>query len=125
MLKRLFTSSFLALALAMAVVVAAVAPLQGCAALGVQSPQTFNDKVYAAALTVDSLQKNASTLLKAGKISATDAENVLKATDVATEGIKVARSYASTAPTTANSRLDAAVVGLTALTAYLNAQGSK
>jgi hypothetical protein len=104
---------------------AVLAFVVGCAQLGVTAPQSFNEKAYAAALSIDSIQKNADALLKAGKISATDAENVLKATDVATEGIKVARSYASTAPTTANSRLDAAVMGLTALTTYLNAQGGK
>ncbi len=103
----------------------ALTVLTACTALGIQSPQTFNDKAYAAALAVDSVQKNASALLKAGKISVADAENVLKATDVATEGIKVARTYAISAPTTANTRLDAAVAGLTALTAYLNTQGSK
>ncbi len=99
--------------------------MTGCAQLGVKAPETFNEKAYAAALTIDSVQKQTSTLLKAGKISAGDAENVLKAADVATEGIKVARTYVSTAPTTANSKLDAAVMGLSALTAYLNAQGAK
>ena len=96
----------------------------GCTALGIQQPQDFNQKAYAAALAVDSVQKNASLLLKAGKITPADAANALKAADVATEGIRVARAYAISAPTTANSRLDAAVAGLTALTAYLATQGS-
>jgi hypothetical protein len=103
----------------------ALALLTACAALGVTAPQTFNDKALAAALTIDTVQKNASTLLKAGKISPADAENVLKAADTATEGIKVARAYAATSPTAAATRLDAAVAGLTALTAYLATQGSK
>ena len=107
------------------ILLVAFAMLTGCAQLGVQAPKTFNEKAYAAALTIDSVQKQTSTLLKANKISPGDAENVLKAADVATEGIKVARTYATTAPTTANSKLDAAVAGLAALTAYLNAQGSK
>ena len=98
--------------------------LAACAQMGLTSTK-FEDKAYAAALTIDAIQRNASTLLNAGKITPDDARNVLKATDVAVEGIKVARTYAVTAPTTANSRLDAAVIGLTALTAYLNAQGAK
>lgn len=97
----------------------------GCAQLGITQPQTFNEKAYAAALTIDGVQKQAAVLLKAGKISVADAENVLKAADVATQSLAVARTYATSAPATANSKLDAAVAGLTALTAYLSTQGAK
>lgn len=101
-----------------------LALLTACAQMGLTSTK-FEDKAYAASLTIDAIQRNTSTLLNAGKITPADARNALQAADVAVEGIKVARTYAGTAPATANSRLDAAVIGLTALTAYLNSQGAK
>lgn len=102
-----------------------VALLAGCSTLGVQAPADFKTKAYAAVLTADGIVKTADTLLKAGKLSPADAENVVKSADTAVAGITVARSYENTAPTTANSKLDASVAALTLLTTYLNAQGAK
>lgn len=102
-----------------------VAILAGCGTLGVQAPADFKTKAYAAVLTTDGIVKTADTLLKAGKLSPADAENIVKAVDNARAGIIVARSYETTAPTTANSKLDAEVAALTILTTYLNEQGAK
>ena len=93
--------------------------LAACAQLGVQAPKTFNEKALAAAMAVETVQKQAAALLRAGKISAADAENVLKATDLATEGIKIARAYSAASPDAASSRLDAAVAALAVWTTYL------
>lgn len=102
-----------------------VAILAGCGTLGVQTPADFKTKAYAAVITADGIVKTADTLLKAGKLSPDDAENIVKSVDTAKAGIAVARSYQNTAPTTANSKLDASVAALTLLTAYLNEQGAK
>ena len=112
-------------AVALVLACAALSILTACTSLGVASPSTFNDKAYAATLTVEQVQKTAATLTRAGKISPADAENVLKSTDAAVAGITIARSYAKADPVAGAAKLDAAVAALTLVQTYLATQGTK
>ncbi len=93
--------------------------ITGCAALGIATPQTFNEKEAAAITTVTAIRSTATGLLTGGKITAADARNVQTQADTAREAIKVADSIHATDPAAAENRLDAVVVGLNALNAYL------
>lgn len=96
--------------------------LGACAQLGLSTPQTFDQKIYAAADTVKQIQVSATTLVRAGKISADDATTVLTATDAATAGIQVARGYAVTNAAQADTKLKAVLAALTLTQTYLAAQ---
>lgn len=93
--------------------------LSACAQLGLPSPETMNEKIAAAQGTVTQIRVTATQLLQAKKIAVNDAENVLKSTDAATEGIAVARTLSAQDPGAAQSKLTATVTVLTALQAYL------
>lgn len=97
----------------------------GCAALGVTSAKTIEDKILAAGTAVDQVQKAAATLVRAKKISAEDGENVLKVADAAVAGIVVARSYAKADPAAADAKLQAVLTSLTLIQTYLATQGAK
>lgn len=96
----------------------------GCAALGVPSPQTFNENLAVSIAANTSVRETATTLLQAKKISAADAENALKQTDVAREGLNVARSLSGTDLASAQGRLEATTAALKALQAYLATKGA-
>jgi hypothetical protein len=96
--------------------------LAACAALGVQSPRTFNERVAVAITTVTSARNTASTLLTAHKITQRDAENILEQTDNARAAIEIARQIEATDPSGADHRLTAILTGLNALTSYLEAR---
>lgn len=93
--------------------------LTACAALGVLSPQTFNEKEAAAISTVTGARSTAIALLTADKISAADARNIQTQADNAREAIAIASAIHATDPAAAENRLDAVIVGLNALNAYL------
>lgn len=99
--------------------------LQACAQLGLATPETFNQKAAVALGTVTQVRESATTLLAAKQITADDADNVLKATDVARTGIDTARKMQATDPTGANSKLDAIRTGLTAVATYLASRQQK
>lgn len=99
--------------------------LSACAALGVQSPQTFNEKAAVAISSVTVVRQTATALLQAHKISAPDAQNIQGQADNARAGIEVAIAINATDPGAAENRIGAILVGLNAITAYLTAkQGS-
>lgn len=104
----------------------ALALLTACAALGVESPTTFNQKLAVSVATVTEVRNTAATLLVAGKITAADAQNIQAQADVAREGLNVARSLAGTDVTAAGTRLEVTTAALRALQTYLIAkQGVK
>lgn len=102
-----------------ALAVLAVLALSACAALGVATPETFNEKEAAAISTVTGARSTAIALLTADKISATDARNIQTQCDNAREAITIASQIHATDPGAAENRLDAIIVGLNALNAYL------
>lgn len=90
-----------------------------CAQLGLPTPETMNEKIAAAQGSVTQVRTSATQLLQAGKISSSDATNVLTTTDAASEGIRVARVISEQNPAAAQSKLVATMTVLTALQAYL------
>lgn len=96
-----------------------VAFVVACAAVGLPTPDTMNERIAAAQGTVTQVRVSATQLLTAKQITVVDAENVLKSTDAAAEGIAVVRTIAASDPATANAKLTATVSVLTALQAYL------
>src|SRR5690242_15580566 len=50
--------------------------LSACQALGVATPQTFNEKLAAGYSTITAARDTAATLLTSGKLSVSDAQNV-------------------------------------------------
>lgn len=113
--------------------------LIGCAALGLPAANTFEQKALVAQATVTQVRASAAYLLNTRAISLNDAENALTVTDAATTGIAVARNLYSTAcppaaasappvactSLAADQRLTVATAALTALSAYLTAQGAQ
>jgi len=97
----------------------ACALLVACSSLGLPTPETFNEKVAAAQASVTQVRQTATQLLNTKKISVADAENVLKSTDAASEGIAVARAMSAQDPSAAQARLTLIVTALTAIQTYL------
>ena len=97
--------------------------LSACSALGVPTPQTFNEKEAAAISSVTAIRSTAASLLSSSKITAGDATNIQAQADNAREAIKVASSIHATDPGAADSRLSAIITGLNAISAYLATRG--
>lgn len=93
--------------------------LSGCAQFGIPTPETFNERLAAGYGLTTQVRTTATTLLDAKKISSSDAENVLATTDVARQGLDVARTISKTDMTAAEGKVSAIRTGLTALAAYL------
>jgi len=108
-LRRVFT----------ALVCVSGAALIACAQLGLPTPTTINEKIAAAQGSVTQVRTTAATLLRSNSISVADAENALKVTDAASEGIQVARTLSAQDPNAAQARLTMIVTTLTAVQAYL------
>lgn len=94
-----------------------------CQALGIATPQTFNERLAAGYVTVTGIRESTGTLLVAGKISAGDAQNVQGQADNARTGLDLARQIHATNPPAGDAKLDAVVTGLAALQAYLTQKG--
>lgn len=97
--------------------------LTACSALGVATPQTFNQKLAAGYVTVTGVRNTTATLLTANKITAADAGNVQQQADNARTGLDLARQIHATNPPAGDAKLDAVVTGLSALEAYLRTRG--
>lgn len=101
----------------------AVVLAAACASVGGVAPETNNQKIAAAQITITQLRGTAAALLNARKISSDDAANVLKQTDAAQEGILIARALASANDSTgAANRLQLITTGLAALQTYLSSK---
>jgi hypothetical protein len=88
----------------------------GCAALGLPTPQTFNEKLLAAYSGVTQAREAGDILLNAKKISSADAANVQKQCDNVREGLDLAASMKDS--TLATQKLTSSVAILTALQTY-------
>jgi hypothetical protein len=93
--------------------------LAGCAALGVPTPQSFNERVAAGYVSVTGVRTTAATLLNGQVISSSDAENVQKQAEVAREALDVARTLPAI---DAENKLTSALSILEAARAYLCAK---
>lgn len=93
--------------------------LAGCAQLGIPAPDSFNDRLALAYVTVAEVRSTTATLLTAKKISAEEAERVQESANVARQGLDVARVISKTDMTAAEGRVTAIRTTLQALTAYL------
>lgn len=93
--------------------------LAGCAALGLPTPATFNEKALAAYGTVQEIVKDGDTLLAAKKLSPDDAQNVLTQALNARNGIDIARSIYKSDSLAGTTKLTATITVLTALQSYL------
>lgn len=99
----------------------ALCVLAACAQVG---PRTFDTYVADVLQTADAAVSTTRTLLRAGKISVGDAENVLKAAETARDGVAVARVTAlQQGEAAGNSRLRLAADSLDQLNAYLATKG--
>lgn len=108
-----------------ALLLAAAFALGACAQLGLQTPETFNQKVAVAYVTVTQVRETATQLVANGTISADDALNVQTASNVARTGIDTARALHATDPAAGNAKLESIRVGLNAVVTYLNSRKKK
>lgn len=97
--------------------------LSACAALGVDPPQTFNEKAAAAQISVTAARSSALQLLEAGKITAADARNVQAVADAGNAAIDLARQLEKSDPTAAGAKLAYAVSIVSAVQTYLATKG--
>lgn len=97
--------------------------LTACAAIGIPTPKTFNERLAVSYASVTQVRATATTLLTSQKISADDAANVLNGTDAARAGLDIARGLSTTNATAAESKLTAIQAALAALNAYLVSRG--
>jgi hypothetical protein len=117
------------------IVTCMLAILAACTTLGVDAPQTFNQRAAApqtfnqraaaAQITVTAVRSQALTLLMADKISAADAKNVQASADAGNAAIDLALLTAAADPTGAGSKLTSAITILTGVQAYLASKGAK
>jgi outer membrane protein TolC len=103
----------------------ALAVLTACAALGLPTAQTFNEKLAVGYGTVTAVRNSATTLVMAGKITPDDAQNVQTQADTARAALDVARTaYRAGDTTGATTKLDTTATVLRALQAYLASKGA-
>jgi ribosomal protein L17 len=100
-----------------------LALVSACAQLGMESPQTLNQKIAVTVSSVTAVRQSATTLLQAKKITVADAENVQATADQVIAAAKVAQQMATTDPTGAATKLETARTVLNALSAYLATKG--
>lgn len=99
-----------------------VALLIGCTQLGLPTAQSFEEKLIAGYATVESLNKTATSLLNAKKITSADAQHILDQTRNAKAGLDVARAIHAIDPTGADSKITALRTALVALQSYLTSK---
>lgn len=93
--------------------------LSACAALGVPTPSSFNEREAAAISTATGTLSTARGLLSANKIAPKDAENAIKQADTFMEAITVAETLHATDPRAAEDKLAATIASLNSLRDYL------
>lgn len=93
-----------------------------CAALGVPTPQTFNERAAAGYTAVTTAVDDTRILLLAKKLTPDDAANVIKQTDNIVAGLDIARTLNKSDPLAAQTKLTATLAALSAVQAYLAAK---
>jgi uncharacterized cupredoxin-like copper-binding protein len=96
--------------------------MAGCAVFGISQPQTFEERAAAAYATNAAVRDTAATLLVSGKIDVGDAINIQAQADNARAGIDIARQIYTVDIGSAETRLETAIVILTALDNYLRSK---
>lgn len=99
--------------------VISLAFLPACAQLGLETPETFADKLAVGYGSVTTARATAKTLVSQKVITPDDAQNVQDQADNFRAGLDIARKIQTTDPTTAAAKLNAVTLGLAALTDYL------
>lgn len=98
------------------------AALSACASLGMQTPDTFNKRVAAAYLTVQTIAETATAAVNTGKLSKADAANVVTTSRAALAAIGVASGLYATNPQAGEDKLAATLAILVALQSYVATQ---
>lgn len=103
----------------------ALAVLTACAALGLPTAQTFNERLAVGYGAVTAVRNSAATLVATGKITPDDAQNVQTQADNARAALDLARTaYRSGDTAGATTKLDTTATVLRALQAYLASKGA-
>lgn len=97
--------------------------LSGCAALGLPTAKTFNEKWLAAQTADTAVLQTDLVLLNSGKISKADAANIEAQADNVKDGLDIARTLYATDQTAGSTKLDSVVLVLQALQTYVSAKG--
>ena len=95
--------------------------LVGCQGLGLPTAKTFNERLATGYSTVTVVLDTATTLHKGGKLSTSDAQNVLEQATSVKSALDIARSLRIVAPEAANNKLEVTLVMLLELQKYLEA----
>lgn len=119
--RSLLSAAWLAFTLALGIAV--VGPLAGCATIGIHAPDSFEERIVAGYSTVQALADSTALLLEAGEINAEDARNIHTQLTTAKEGLDITRRIHDGGDiTTAEGRLQATIAGLTAIQTYLRSK---
>jgi len=94
----------------------------GCAALGVPPANTFNKRAVVANATIEASAITVKRLYDAGKISAEESRDLVDNLQVAASTVDGAVAIYKADPTEANTRLEAVILGLQTLEAYLRSK---
>lgn len=96
--------------------------LVACAALGVPAADTFNKKVAAATVSVNTGSQTVLTLLQSQKISPDQSDSYTARLDDTQKGIDLTRTVYKTNPADAENRLASIITALNLLLAELEAR---
>jgi hypothetical protein len=96
--------------------------LSACAQLGIPSPKTFDERLVAGYATNTAVRESATELLKAKKISSSDAQHVLDATRNARQGLDIAKQLKAQDPKSAEAKLKAVRLTIDAVNNYLKSK---
>lgn len=121
MLKRLFVSSFLAMAFAMAAIVG-VMSMQGCATLGVPSADTVNKKAAEGYISLAAAAHTVVTLRQAGKMDDATHVKTIVSLGAAREAIDDIVQQAPIDPAAADAKLRQALALIASIQAVLATQ---
>lgn len=100
--------------------------LAACTQLGLQQPQTFDERLAYAYSQNAAIRTSAAQALKAGTITKSDAQQVLTTTDTARSALDESRKFQVAGDTsTALGKLTMAASLLTTVQTFLNSRGVK
>ena len=97
--------------------------LTACAAMGIITPQSFDERLAAAYSLNTAIREGVSASLSAGAISSEDADGALSDTRTARTSLDAVRTLAGQDPTAADGRLKVLEASLKALRSRLIAKG--
>lgn len=96
--------------------------LAACTSFGAPPPQTINERIAVTVTAVTAARQSAATLVRAGKLSAQDAENIQQQADNVVAGARIAQTLSGVDPAAADAKLQQTRAVLLALQAYLTAK---